>query len=89
LQKYFTRPAAGVGNLQEIENAGDANDAAHDVVAKRFDEIEDELRFARLEAFDELVQVVPNRQDRRLVTAFRETGRDLPHDDVGLFFVGL
>ena len=89
MQEDLAGPAARVGNLQEVEHAGDADDAAHDVVAERFDEVEHELRLARLEPTDELVDVVANREDRGLVAALGETVRNLLHGDVGLFFVRL
>ena len=50
-----------------------ALDAAHDVVPERLDQVEHELRLALLQAFDELVDVVADRQNGSHVAAFGKT----------------
>jgi len=89
LEKDLTGPAAGVGQLEQVEHARDAHCTAEDVVAERLDEIEHELRLAFLQAFDHLDDVVTNREDRGLVPRLFERCGDLLHDDVGFLVAGL
>src|SRR5881394_60918 len=88
LEIYFTGAAARVRQPEQVQQPRDAHGAAEDVVAERFDEVEDQIGLRLLER-DHVRDVVANRHDPRFVARFHERRFDLLHHDVRLLVAGL